>query len=112
MYNGTAEKGMRCMTEQEIEDKFIGRTVDEDKLNYHFSMMGRFGKASMYTISFNTQDYTISTDICIERGKITGIVTEKEQRADEWGYNPEPGPSDVQPEEYDTLAMYLNCVIE
>ncbi len=104
-------KGMGFMTLQEIEEKFVGRTVDEDKLNYYFDMMGRFGKASMYTFSFNTQDYTISTDVCVERGRITGIVTEKEQREDDWGYNPEPGPSEMQPEEYETLAKYLNCVV-
>lgn len=100
------------MTEQQIEDTFIGRAVDEDKINYHFHMMGKFGQASMYNISFNTQDYTISTDVCVERGKITGVVTEKEQREDEWGYNPDPGPAEMQPEEYDTLATYLNCVVE
>ena len=99
------------MTLQEIEDTFVGREVNEDKLNYYFHMMGRFGQASMYTVSFNTQDYTISSDICVERGKITGIVTEKEQREDEWGYNPEPGPSEIQPEECDTLAMYLHSVV-
>ena len=53
------------MTAQELEQKYIGRMTDEDKLNDQFQMMGKFGKASMYTFSFNTYGYTISADICI-----------------------------------------------
>lgn len=98
------------MTKQEMEEKYIGCMTDEDKLNDHFYMMGKFGKASMYTFSFHTYGYTISVDICIEYGRITGIVPEKEEHADEWGYVPEDGSPDIQPEEYDTIARYLNSV--
>ena len=99
------------MTMQELEQKYIDREVDEGRLNYYFKMMGKFGRASMYTFSFNTDDYTISADICIEHGTITGIVPEKEQRDDGWGFNPNPGPKEIQPEEYDTLAKYLDSVV-
>ena len=99
------------MTAQELEQKYIGRMTDEDKLNDQFHMMGKFGKASMYTFSFNTYGYTISADICIECGKITGIVPEKEEREDEWGYVPEDASPDIQPEEYDTIARYLESVV-
>lgn len=99
------------MTMQELEEKYIDREIDEDRLDYHFKMMGKFGKASMYTFSFHTDDYTISADLCIERGKITGIVPDKEQRDDGWGLNPNAGPTEILPEEYDTIAMYLDCVI-
>ncbi|MCD8357189.1 MAG: hypothetical protein LUE11_11565 [Clostridia bacterium] len=99
------------MTMQDIEEKYIDRTVDEDKLNYHFHMMGKFGRAFMYTFSFNTYGYTISADICVECGKITGIVPDKEEREDEWGYMPEDGSPEIQPEEYDTIARYLDSVL-
>lgn len=99
------------MTMQEIEDKYIGKRVSEGRLNYNFTMMGKFGKASMYTFEFNTDDYKISVDLCIERKKITGIVPDKEQRQDAWGYNPNPGDPEIQPEEYDTIAMYLDSVL-
>ena len=46
--------GKTAMTAQELEQKYIGRMTDEDKLNDQFHMMGKFGKASMYTFSFNT----------------------------------------------------------
>ena len=99
------------MTMQDIENRYIDREVDEDRLNYYFHMMGKFGRASMYTISFNTDDYTISADLCIERGRITGIVPDQEQRDDGWGLNPDAGPAEILPEEYDTLAMYLDSVV-
>lgn len=99
------------MTEQQLEQKYIGKKTDEDKLNDQFQMMGKFGKASMYTFSFRTYGYTVSVDICIEFGKITGIVPGKEECADEWGYIPEDASPDVQPEEYDTIARYLDSVI-
>lgn len=99
------------MTMQDIEDKYIGRRIDQNRLDRNFHMMGKFGRASMHDFSFNTDDYTISTDLCIERGRITGIVPDKEQREDDWGYNPNPGPAEMQPEEYDTLAQYLETVV-
>lgn len=99
------------MTVQEFEHKYIGRMTDEDKLNDNFHMMGKYGKAFMYTFSFHTYGYTISADVCIEFGKITGIVPEKEPCADEWGYVPEDVSPDIQPEEYDTMAQYLNSVL-
>lgn len=99
------------MTFEQLEQKFIGREVDEDRLNYYFTMMGRFGKASMYTFSFHTEGYTISADVCVEQGRITGIVPEKEPREDEWGSVPDPGPADIQPEEYESMAMYFQSVV-
>ena len=100
------------MTQQDIEEKFIDREVDEERLEYHFKMMGKFGKASMYTFSFNTDDYTISAEVCVENGRLVGIVPDKEARDDGWGINPDAGPEEIQPEEYDTMAMYLNCVVK
>lgn len=99
------------MTFEQLEQKFINRQVDEDRLNYYFTMMGKFGKAFMYTFSFNTEGYTISADVCVEQGKITGIVPEKELREDEWGSVPDPGPAEIQPEEYDSMAMYFQSVV-
>jgi hypothetical protein len=99
------------MTMQELEEKYIDREINEDRLNYNFKMMGKFGPASIYTFSFNTDDYTVSADVCIERDRITGIVPDKEQRDDGWGLNPNPGPSEILPEEYDILAKYLDCVV-
>ena len=99
------------MTMQELEEKYIDREVDEGRLNYYFQMMGKFGRASMYTFSFHTDDYTISADICIERGRITGIVPDKEQRDDGWGFNTDAGSEEILPGEYDTLAMYLDSVV-
>ncbi len=99
------------MTIQELEEKYIGKRVSESKLAYQFTMMGKFGKASMYTFDFNTDDYKISVDLCVERRRITGIVPDKEQRQDAWGYNPEPGDPEIQPEEYDTIALYLDSVL-
>ena len=98
-------------TFEQLEQKFIGREVDEDRLNYYFTMMGRFGKSSMYTFSFHTEGYTISADVCVEQGRITGIVPEKEPREDEWGRVPDPGPADIQPEEYESMAMYFQSVV-
>lgn len=100
------------MTQQDIEEKFIGREINEDGLDYYFKMMGKFGKASMYTFSFNTDDYTISAEVCVENGKLVGVVPDKELRDDGWGVNPDAGPVEIQPEEYDTMAMYLNCVVK
>ncbi|MGN1013919.1 MAG: hypothetical protein ACI4PM_01020 [Butyricicoccus sp.] len=100
------------MTQQDIEEKFIGRAINEEGLDYYFKMMGKFGKASMYTFSFNTDDYTISAEVCVENGKLVGVVPDKELRDDGWGVNPDAGPAEIQPEEYDTMAMYLNCVVK
>ncbi len=99
------------MTMQDIEDKYIGRRTDQNRLDRNFRMMGKFGQAFMYDFSFHTDDYTISTDVCVERGRITGIVPDKEQREDDWGYNPNPGPAEMQPEEYEAIARYLDSVI-
>ncbi len=99
------------MTMEQIEEKYIGRRVNQNRLDLNFRMMGKFGRASMYDFSFHTSDYKISTDVCIERGRITGIVPDKEQREDDWGRNPDPGPEEIQPEEYDTIARYLDCVL-
>ena len=100
------------MTFEQLEKEFIGRPVDEDKMYFVFSMMGKFGKSTMYTVSFQTEGYTVSADVCVEQGKIMGIVPEKELREDEWGSIPDPGPAEIQPEEYATLAMYFRSVVK
>lgn len=100
------------MTEQTLLETYCGRYVDEDRLFQHFRMMGKFGKASIYTTEFNTADYTVSIEVMVERGKMTGITLDKELRDDGWGVNPEPGPEEIQPEEYDRIAMYLGSVVE
>lgn len=99
------------MTLQEVEQKYTGRFVDEDRLEYNFKMMGKFGKVSVYTFSFNTDDYTISAEVCVEKGKIIGVVPEKELRDDGWGINPDAGPDEILPEEYDTIALYMDSVV-
>lgn len=99
------------MTQQQINDTYCGKYINEDRIAAAFHMMGKFGKCFIYEFAVDTDDCRISVEVSVEYGKIIGVVPEKEFRDDGWGI-PNGEPGEILPEEYDRIAMYLDSVLD
>lgn len=97
------------MNLQDLEKKYIGSRVSERKVAQQYTYMGRFGKSVVHQLSFLNHTSRITADVCIEEGKIAGIVPDKELNADEWGVIDDT--EEITEEEFAVIARYLDAVL-
>lgn len=100
------------MTMDELAKKYADLPVDEDRIEKNFRHMGRFGRTTIYGLSFETENSTVTAEICVKSGKFAGFNPEKEPREDEWGFGTaEPYQDDFTPEECARMELYLASVL-
>ena len=100
------------MTLEELAIKYDNAPVSEDRVNTVFRSMGKFGQIFVHTFSFDTDNATVSAEVCIKHGKMVGFTPEKNPRQDEWGFDAgEDFTEDLTPEEIDRLDQYLASVL-
>lgn len=98
------------MTLQELESAYLGRNVSIKRIGDRFRYLGKFGMSMLYQFSFSLNSYQISTDICIDDGKITGLIPEKTGVADEWGETPEDC-DELAEDDIAVMKQYLDSVM-
>ena len=100
------------MTLELLTQKYVGLPVDIEKTEETFTHMGKFGKVTVYSFSFDTENATVHTEVCVKGGKIVGFTPEKEPRQDEWGYGPEEEfTEEITPEECARVDLYLASIL-
>ncbi|MBQ8143269.1 MAG: hypothetical protein IJ042_00565 [Butyricicoccus sp.] len=100
------------MTLEELAVKYDGARVNEDRLNAVFRNMGKFGPMFIYTFSFDTDNATVTAEVCIKHGKMVGFTPEKTPRQDEWGYDrAEDFDEELTDEELERFDQYLGSVL-
>ena len=100
------------MTLEELAAKYDGAHVSEDRVNTIFRPMGKFGQIFVHLFSFDTDNATVSVEVCIKHGKMVGFTPEKTPRQDEWGFDAgEDFTAELTPEDLDRLDRYLGSVL-
>lgn len=101
------------MTLEDLVQTYTHRPVDTQQAEQIFRHMGRFGRTTVYSFSFETENARISAELCVKDGKITGFMPEKEPlEADEWSFLPaEPYQDAFTAEECARLDRYLASVL-
>lgn len=100
------------MTLDELAAKYANLPVDEERIEKNFRHMGRFGRTTVYTFSFETENAAVTAEVCVKGGRLSGFNPEKEPREDEWGFGAsEPYQEDFTAEECDRLDRYLASVL-
>lgn len=100
------------MTLDELAIKYDSAPVNEDRVNAVFRSMGKFGPIFVHTFSFDTDNATISAEVCIKHGKMIGFTPEKAPRQDEWGFDAGEGfTEELTDEELGRLDQYLGSVL-
>lgn len=98
------------MTLQELESAYLGRNVSMKRMGDRFLYLGKFGMSVLYQFSFHLNSYQISTDVCIDDSKISGLVPEKTAVADEWGEAPE-NCDELTEDDVAVMKQYLDSVV-
>ena len=101
------------MTMDELAKKYADRVVDEERIEQNFRHMGRFGRTTVYALSFETDNAAVAAEVCVKSGRISGFSAEKEPReADEWGFGEaEPYEEEFTAEECSRLERFLASVL-
>jgi len=99
------------MTLEELTRKYNNRFVDDEKLSETFSHMGKFGRVTVFMFSFDTENATVRTEVCVKGRKLIGFTPEKEPRVDEWSYTAEGYEEDLTEEEYARIDLYLASIM-
>jgi hypothetical protein len=100
------------MTLDALTQAYMGRAVDIEIIEERFTHMGKFGKITVYGFSFDTENASIHTEVCVKGGKISGFTPEKEERIDEWGYAPEEAyTEELTDEDCARIARYLDTIL-
>jgi hypothetical protein len=100
------------MTTDDLAKKYADLPVDEERIEKNFRHLGRFGRTTVYELSFETENSTVTAEVCVKGGKFSGFNPEKEPREDEWGFGEaEPYQEEFTPEECARLDLYLASVL-
>ena len=100
------------MTLEELAAKYDGAPVSEERVSATFRSMGKFGQIFVHLFSFDTDNATISVEVCIKHGKMIGFTPEKAPRQDEWGFDAgEDFTEELTPEDLGRLDQYLSSVL-
>jgi len=99
------------MTLNELEAKYTGQFVNEEKISETFTYMGKFGRVIIYMFTFETEHSVVRTEVCLKAGKIIGFTPEKEPLQDVWGFTAEDYEEDVTEEELARIHLYLASVL-
>ena len=99
------------MTLNELEAKYTGKFVNEEKISETFTYMGKFGRVIIYMFTFETENSVVRTEVCLKAGKIIGFTPEKEPLEDIWGYVSEDYTEDVTEEEFSRINLYLASIL-
>ena len=100
------------MTLEALTQSYMGRAVDIETIEERFTHMGKFGKITVYGFSFDTENASIHTEVCVKSGKISGFTPEKEERIDEWGYpSEEEFTEELTDEDCSRIARYLDTIL-
>lgn len=100
------------MTPESLMEKYTDRPVDPERIEELFLHMGKFGKMTGYSFSFETDNATVSVEVYVKGGRITGFTPEKEPRVDEWGYGaPEEYTEALTAEECSRIDRYLAGIL-
>ena len=100
------------MTFDELTVKYDNVLVSEDRVSAVFRSMGKFGQIFVHTFSFDTDNATVTVEVCIKHGKMVGFTPEKTPRQDEWGFDAgEAFTEELTPEDLVRLDQYLASVL-
>ena len=100
------------MTLDALTQAYTGQAVDIELIEERFTHMGKFGKITVYGFSFDTENASIHTEVCVRAGKISGFTPEKEPREDDWGYAPEEEfTKELTGDDCRRLARYLDTIL-
>ena len=99
------------MTIEDLLQKYTGLAVDTEKADELLRHMGKFGKITVYSFSFETDTATISVEACIKAGKFSSFTPEKEKRIDEWGYSTEEYTEEFTAEECSRIDKYFFSIL-
>lgn len=100
------------MTLEELSTKYDNARVSEDRVSAVFRSMGKFGPIFVHTFSFDTENATVTTEVCIKHGKMVGFTPEKTPRQDEWGFDAgEEFTEDLTEDDLIRLDQYLASVL-
>jgi len=100
------------MTMDELAVKYADLPVDEERIEKNFRHMGRFGRTTVYALSFETENATVTAEVCVKSGRLSGFNPEKEPRVDEWAFGEtKPYSEDFTAEECARLDRYLASVL-
>ena len=99
------------MTQQDLEQAYINRFLDEEKVSDTFTHMGKFGRITAWLFSFESETATVRTEVCVKGGKIIGLTPEKEPLQDDWGYTSEEYEEGLSAEDLSRIQRYLNSVL-
>ena len=99
------------MTQQDLEQTYINRFLDEEKVSDTFTHMGKFGRMTLFMFTFTTENATVRTELCVKGGKLVGFTPEKEPLVDDWGYTAEDYTEEITEEEYVRIGRYLASVM-
>ena len=100
------------MTLEALIQSYMDRRVDIELIEERFTHMGKFGKITVYGFSFDTENASIHTEVCVKTGKVSGFTSEKEPREDEWGYLPEEEyTEDLTEDDCRRIGRYLDTIL-
>ena len=100
------------MTLDALTQAYTDRSVDIEIIEERFTHMGKFGKITVYGFSFDTENATIHTEVCVKHGKVFSFTSEKEPREDEWGYAPEEKfTEELTEEDCFRISRYLDTIL-
>lgn len=100
------------MTLEELNRKYENLPVDGEQIGEVFAYMGRFGRNTLYSFSFETDNASIQAELCVKDGRIIGINPEKEPREEEWGYPAEePYTEELTDEDCRRMDRYIASVL-
>ncbi len=100
------------MTLEELAKKYDNAPVNEDRVASTFHSMGKFGQIFVHTFSFDTENASVSAEVCIKHGKMVGFTPEKSPRQDEWGFDAgEAFTEELTQDDLLRLDQYLGSVL-